>query len=356
MDLKTKVAAALLIAGSIATGTFFFLRRGDATLKTRVVPTKPPAELARESALAKRLSRIHQPVRLVPEDTVWRVPVDADDPVVGPTDAPVTIVEFCHYEGPRCRELEPNLEAAVRKANGAARLVWKDAPAGRHVRGQLASLFIRQLYIERGSEAFWSAHRRLFAELLSYTDPLSDSLATALRLDASTKQHAEEASLKLERSMVLAVALEIKETPVLFINGRRVTGSHPIDMLEQLIKDELGRLDAEAPKPYVDLVAAGREPDFANAEKAVAFASQSRVQRKEKANRGELTHPLLAPLPDYEVSEAELQAIEKQGFRREAYVELVRNKKRAADKIAEMEAARAEQGFDDLPKPTPRQP
>ena len=63
---------------------------------------------------------------------------------------------------------------------------------------------------------------------------------------------------------------------------------------------------------------------------------------------------LLAGYPEYEVSEAELKAVEAKGFDRESYAAFVQGKKREQQLIEEVKAYRASKSLANLPRPVPR--
>lgn len=326
--------------------------------QTRVVSTKTDQELEGKPELVKRLSRIRQPAKVSLEDKVWAVPVERDDPILGASDALVTIVEFCDFEGPRCAELAANLINAVRKDFARVRLVWKDAPSGRHRRGQIASFYAREVFIEQGTEAFWLAHDKLFNGLLSLREPLGQSIAELLTI-SQEQRHAEEAQYKIDKNLALAISLGVKETPVLFINGRRVVGAHPMSVLEQLISDEIERVKSQDDQSgYEAIVRDGQKPDLDVAEEAVAFARLTKAERKarekEKGKGGVQPPELLADYAHYEVSEEELQAVEAKGFDRESYAAFVQEKKREQQLIEDVKAYRASKGLAHLPRPVPR--
>ena len=51
-----------------------------------------------------------------------------DDPQLGPTDAPVVIVEFGDFECPYCRAAAPIIRAVAKNNSEAVRLIYRDYP------------------------------------------------------------------------------------------------------------------------------------------------------------------------------------------------------------------------------------
>ena len=63
------------------------------------------------------------------EDTaIWKVPVLDDDPIQGPKDALVTIVEFSDFQCPFCKRVEDTIKQVHDKYGNDVRFVWKTSP------------------------------------------------------------------------------------------------------------------------------------------------------------------------------------------------------------------------------------
>jgi protein-disulfide isomerase len=59
-----------------------------------------------------------------PEDTaIWKVPIYSDDPMLGPKDALVTIVEFSDFQCPFCKRVEDTMRQVVSKYGNDVRVV-----------------------------------------------------------------------------------------------------------------------------------------------------------------------------------------------------------------------------------------
>lgn len=56
------------------------------------------------------------------------VPVTADDHIIGPADAPVTLVEYADYECPYCGMAERTLRDVRRALADTMRLVFRNFP------------------------------------------------------------------------------------------------------------------------------------------------------------------------------------------------------------------------------------
>jgi Na+/H+ antiporter NhaA len=164
-------------------------------------------------------------------------PVDPErDRMRGPTEAPVTVVEYGDFECPYCGQAEPVVRELLSDF-GDVRYVWRHLPlTDVHPRAQAAAE-AAEAAAEQGK--FWEMHDLL----LEHQD--------ALRVSDLTR-HAEELGLDVERFQEdlrrRTGAAHIEEdvdsadlsgvsgTPTFFINGRRHYGAYDIDTLSNEVR------------------------------------------------------------------------------------------------------------------------
>jgi protein-disulfide isomerase len=168
--------------------------------------------------------------------TRFDISVD-DDPVYGPADAPITIVEFSDFNCGYCRKFYvetfwPLLEAYPSQI----RFVYRDLP----VVGGFEAAQAAQCAHEQG--AFWEYHDLLFtgtlghdrAGYLQYAEDLGlDSDALAECFDSG--RYAEE----VEADARYAFNLGANGTPTFFVNGIPMVGAQPLANFVQVIEAEL---------------------------------------------------------------------------------------------------------------------
>ncbi len=191
----------------------------------------------------KKKKRKEKPV----DNTVWAVPVFEDDPVKGPKDALVTIVEFSEFQCPFCKRVGPTLDKVEETYGDDVRFVWKDNPLGFHPRAIPAANVAREVYKQKGDEAFWKVHDRLFKK----QPKLSDKDLIAAAEGTGVPKHMLKAAIeknkyeeKLEQSQDLAQEFKARGTPHFFINGIRLAGAQPFEKFKKVIDARL----AEAKK------------------------------------------------------------------------------------------------------------
>lgn len=202
--------------------------------------------------------------------TVWKVPVEKDDPHKGNRDALVTIVEFSEFQCPFCQRVTPTLSKLLTDYGSKLRLVWKDNPLPFHKRAVPAAMVARELFVQQGNTGFWSMHDTLFANQKNLEE--SDLWGYAFSAGANVDKVKDAVSTNkyqplIDRSQMLASDLSASGTPHFFINGRRLTGAQPEAKFKTIIDEEIIRastLLAKGIAPrnlYDELIKSGKEGD-----------------------------------------------------------------------------------------------
>lgn len=205
-----------------------------------------------------------------PDLSVWHVPVYADDPVSGPKDALVTIVQFSEFQCPFCKRVRSTLQQ-VRDAYGnQVRIVWKDNPLAFHPRARPAANLARAVYAAKGNAGFWAAHDALFESQPALEEADFKALAVNLGVRWSVLQQAmttDRYATKFQQSQWLAEDLQARGTPHFFINGLRVAGAQPFEKFKEVIDQQLAAAQAlvaggtPRAKVYEHIMKGARQPD-----------------------------------------------------------------------------------------------
>lgn len=177
-----------------------------------------------------------------------------DDPAWGPSDAPITIVEFSDYECPFCKRFWGQTYAKLTEAYGdRIRFVFRDFPLTAIHPRALPAAQLAECADDQGE--YWAMHDLLFAEQSSWAQLNPNALLErfvefAAQLGLDTEQ--VEACLRDEthRAEVLhdvsdGQSYGVRGTPTFFINGRPLVGAVPFEMFEAVINAELNDLGAE---------------------------------------------------------------------------------------------------------------
>jgi protein-disulfide isomerase len=172
------------------------------------------------------------------DETVWHIPVFPDDPVLGPADALVTVVEFSDFQCPFCKRVLPTLKTLMDTHPGEVRIVWKDQPLPFHTAARPAALLARAAFEQHGNDGFWRAHQALFESQPHLMDDALRRIASQLGLAWGPIQAsiAKRGSTKIDQSLALAEDVEARGTPHFFLNGVRLSGAQPYEMFDALFQ------------------------------------------------------------------------------------------------------------------------
>ena len=188
----------------------------------------------------------------IEDKTIWSVPVHKSDPARGPADAPVTVVLFSDFQCPSCRRVDGTLARLEWKYGTNLRVVWKDYPQPFHNRALLAAVLARVALTQKGTRAFWQAHRALFAGQEDLSEDAIKLIAKGLRLSWARVQRAyDKRRFKhvFKESEDLAKILKVNGTPCAFVNGRRLAGVVPFERFVEVIDAQLATASAMATAP-----------------------------------------------------------------------------------------------------------
>jgi protein-disulfide isomerase len=173
--------------------------------------------------------------------TRYDVSVD-DDPVFGPADARVTIVEFSDYQCPYCikwyREVYARL---MEEYKGQIRFVYRDFPLTSIHPEALPAAEAANCANEQG--AYWQYHDALFSGQFELSADAYIQYASALGLDLQKFQACLKEGryrAEIEADLNYAIDLGVQSTPTFFINGIPVIGAQPYAAFKQVIDKELG--------------------------------------------------------------------------------------------------------------------
>jgi Na+/H+ antiporter NhaA len=165
------------------------------------------------------------------------IDVDPDrDHVRGPTDAPVTVVEYGDFECPYCGLAEPVVRELLRDF-GDVRYVWRHLPLNDvHPHAQLAA---EAAEAAAAQGAFWP----MYDLLLQRQDALraSDLIAHAEQLGLDVDQFSDHlrrhaGAARVADDVDSADLSGVSGTPTFFINGRRHYGPYDIGALSAAVR------------------------------------------------------------------------------------------------------------------------
>src|SRR5688572_9853075 len=174
--------------------------------------------------------------------TKLTMPVGPRDHILGPPDAPVTLVEYGDFECPYCAAAHVIIKQVIEIMGRQLRFVFRHFPLTQiHPHAEPAA----EAAEAAGAQGqFWEMHDLLY-ENQPRLDPIS--LATyAQTLDLDIDRFVRELETGVHRSRVRddfisGVRSGVNGTPAFFINGMRYDGSWDIEPLVQALQSSATR-------------------------------------------------------------------------------------------------------------------
>ena len=173
----------------------------------------------------------------------YRVNLDGEgSPSMGPSDAPITLVEFSDFECPYCSRVLPSLDKVMENYGDSVRLVFRQFPLNSiHPRAQKAA---EASLCANDQGKFWEMHDAMFDEQKSLgVDQLKEKAA---RLGLDTEQFngcldGDDFAPEVAADLAAGAAAGVTGTPAMFLNGRFVNGAVPYEQLAEIVDEELAR-------------------------------------------------------------------------------------------------------------------
>src|SRR5437667_11704196 len=175
-----------------------------------------------------------------------------DAPSLGDPSAVVTLVEYSDFECPVCRKLHDALREMLPTYTGKVRVVFKDFPIDQlHPWARTAAIAGRCAY-QQDPRAFWKMYDFIYdnQENISAANAWNKIMVYAGKsgLDADTFKTcmaSPEAGAAVNASRANGQLLDVRSTPTIFVNGRRLVGADA-HLLEQYLNYELTQESGKA--------------------------------------------------------------------------------------------------------------
>ena len=170
------------------------------------------------------------------------VPDAATDHILGPADAPVTLVEYADFECPSCAQAYPAVKIMLQHFGRQVRFVFRHFPLREvHPHAELAA----EAAEAAGAQGkFWPFHDLLFthqhrlggAHLRDYAQQAGLEMA---RFENEMRDHVY--LQRVQEQMQAANQLRVRATPTFYLNGDFVDVSFGLANLQQAIERALGK-------------------------------------------------------------------------------------------------------------------
>ncbi len=157
---------------------------------------------------------------------------------LGPTSAPVQLVEFADFECPYCIKVHPELVKLKAEFGDRISLVYKNFPLPMHAHAQKAAEAAR---CAGAQNKFWEYHDKLFTST-QIDVPQLKTLASDLGLDMTKFNHCLESGQEaaaVQKDATEAHKIGLSATPSFFLNGHFFMGALKYEDLRQMVLKEL---------------------------------------------------------------------------------------------------------------------
>lgn len=171
--------------------------------------------------------------------------IQKDDPIIGSSNAPVTIVEFSDFQCPFCRSFWSGAYAQIKSEyidTGKVRLVFRDYPLSFHPAAKPSAVAANCAHAQG---KFWQFHDKMFAEqakqgqgTVTYGIAELKQWGAQIGLDATTFDACLGSSkydAEIEQDVADGTKYGVSGTPSFFINGTLLVGAQPFSAFKAAI-------------------------------------------------------------------------------------------------------------------------
>lgn len=152
---------------------------------------------------------------------------DARDPVLGPADAPVTIVEFFDYRCPYCRIANDWLAEALAAHPGQIRVIFKELPLLGDVSREAARAALAVWKLD--PDAYLAVHNEFMAAGSALNSARIDQIAASHGVDVDSMREtmgSGDIAAHLSETYEVASIAGINGTPFFVVNGDVIGGAN----------------------------------------------------------------------------------------------------------------------------------
>lgn len=176
-----------------------------------------------------------------------------DETFRGPSDAPITLVEYSDFECPYCTRGFQTVMELQEKYGDNLRFVFKHLPLSFHNQARIASQYYEAIRLQDEEKAF-EFHDEIFKQqkkLSSNGENFLKALAKEVGADMNKLEedvNSEFVNNRIDEDIAEAQEFGIQGTPGFVINGVPVKGAYPashfVDIVEEL--EERGKLSLQS--------------------------------------------------------------------------------------------------------------
>ncbi|QQR60826.1 DsbA family protein [Candidatus Uhrbacteria bacterium] len=169
-------------------------------------------------------------------------PVSANDHLLGPKNAKVTLVEYSDFQCPFCSRHLPTVKQALKDFPNEVNLVYRHYPLSFHPEAQKSAEASECAAKLGGNDAFWKMHDELFTNQATLSRSLYTELAKKIGLNTVNFDKCldgGEMAAKVNTDLQDGTTAGVEGTPATFVNGQLISGAVPYSELKAAIQAAL---------------------------------------------------------------------------------------------------------------------
>lgn len=163
----------------------------------------------------------------------------AGSQILGPANAPVTVIEYTDFRCPACRKVHATVEEAMKLYGRKVRWVFKNFPLPMHRDARVAA---EGALCAAEQGGFWGYQDALFTYRGEFTPDALEKIAADLKLNAPAFRHSLDSGShrdQVEFEIREGIKVGINAVPTFIINGKISSGAMPLADLRAQIDEAL---------------------------------------------------------------------------------------------------------------------
>lgn len=165
--------------------------------------------------------------------------INPNTPVMGPANAPVTIIEFSDFECPFCLKVQPTVSELQKRYGNRVRWAFKNLPLEFHAKAKPAAYAAMAAHLQGKFTPYAS---KLWEGQAMLGDAYYVQAAKDLKLDMKkweADRKSERVKAMVQQDMDDAQAIGARGTPFFLINGQPISGALPVEEFTKAIEAAL---------------------------------------------------------------------------------------------------------------------
>lgn len=186
-------------------------------------------------------------ITVKPDEIIYPV-LENDDPIIGPKDAKLTIIEFGCYACPYTKKAEPIVQQVIDYYDGKVNFQFKNFYIPIHNQSNNAAL-AADCALEQ--DKYMEFHNALFSSQSSSSQTYESFIEIGESLSMNITQFkecytTEKYKQEIDSDTLMGIHAGVPGTPTFFVGKQMIVGPKPFKTFKKLINEELERMEEES--------------------------------------------------------------------------------------------------------------